>query len=221
MFGVSWTEVWQLRANLYAYLGNSLLHVMSNKSHAGLDESFWREFPLEPANDKMAVALDNLAQIACELRQIDGEQALCCVAVEYTQLFIGPGTPEVPLWESLYRPGASFLFGQPTFDMRALLRERGLALGEEVHQLEDHLGVELLYLSAVSEQFIHSIPSGDDVSQQILFIEQHPLAWIGQAQQKAAESMTVGYYAALLKLVYGVLLWDCELLHEYMECAAA
>lgn len=221
MNGASWAEVWHLRTNLYAFLGNSLLHAMSETRRAGLDESFWREFPLEPANEEMGAALDDLQRIVCELGQIDGEQALRRVVVEYTQLFIGPGAPKVPLWESLYRPGASFLFGQPTFDMRTLLRERGLALGEGVYQLEDHLGVELLYLSAVSEQFIHSIPSGDDVSQQILFIEQHPLAWIGQAQQKAAESMTVGYYAALLKLVYGVLLWDCELLHEYMECAAA
>ena len=40
-------------------------------------------------------------------------------------------------------------FGQATFEMRALLREAGLEVKNENNQYEDHIGIELLYLSAL------------------------------------------------------------------------
>lgn len=214
MENADWAEVWQVRAQVYAFLGNSLLGVMSEEDPAGLDPLFWCEFPLLPANAQMERSLAALEENARLLASLPGREAVHWVAAEYTRLFVGPGVPPAPLWESLYREGGKFLFGQPTFDMKQVLREHGLGLDEGARQLEDHLGVELLYLAAMSERFAAEGPGVADVRAQADFIREHPLWWVGELHKKVEAVVPDGYYAPLIELVWGVLLWDVELLGE-------
>ena len=216
MEDIAWKDVFELRAQLYAFLGNSLLAPMREDMRAGLDQSFWEQFPLEPANEHMDNALEALAACCGRLADCSEGERVRSANVEYTRLFMGPGAPPAPPWESLYREGGKFLFGQPTFDMRAVLREHGLALKEDAHQLEDHIGAELLFLAAMSERFVGKAPSADEVTDQVAFIDGHPLWWIGKLHAKAVAAADLGYYPALIELVWGVLEWDKELLSEYL-----
>lgn len=215
MADAEWGDVWRVRAQVYAFLGNSLLGAMSEETSAGLDPLFWREFPLRPANARMERSLAALEENARLMASLPGQEAVHRVAAEYTRLFVGPGAPPAPLWESLYREGGKFLFGQPTFDMKQVLREHGLGLDEETHQLEDHLGVELLYLAAMSERFAAGAPSAADVRGQAGFIQEHLLWWVGDLHAKAEALAPEGYYAPVIELAWGVLLWDAELLAEF------
>jgi TorA maturation chaperone TorD len=47
------------------------------------------------------------------------------------------------------------------------------------------------------------------------FIAGHPLEWIADLERDASTHGAIGFYAALLELIRGVLLWDCELLGEF------
>lgn len=52
----------------------------------------------------------------------------------------------------MYRPGfegATVGFDQATFEMRVLLRNAGLEVSIENNQYADHVGIELLYTSAL------------------------------------------------------------------------
>ncbi len=51
---------------------------------------------------------------------------------------------------------------------------------------------------------------------QEMFIADHLLAWIEELERDAAANAKIGFYAALIGLVRGVLLWDRQLLIEYV-----
>ena len=101
--------------------------------------------------------------------------------------------------------------------MRELFRQNLLALDEGLHQFEDHMGVELLFLAAMSERFSQDAPAEADVEKQIGFIDEHPLRWMGELHGKAERAAERPYYPALIELAWGVLLWDRDLLGESMK----
>lgn len=149
---VSWKEL----SEVYAFVGNSLLKPMTQTSDVGLEPAFWEAFPTFGSSEVAGVcaALAAYALAAREAAASDGRDAVECCAVEYTRLFVGPPRPAAAPWETMYRGGAAVGgatvgFGQATFEMRALLREAGLEVKNENNQYEDHIGIELLYLSAL------------------------------------------------------------------------
>lgn len=149
---VSWKEL----SEAYAFVGNSLLKPMTQTSDVGLDPAFWEAFPTFGSSEVAGAcaALAAYALAAREAAASDGRDAVECCAVEYTRLFVGPPRPAAAPWETMYRGGAAVGgatvgFGQATFEMRALLREAGLEVKNENNQYEDHIGIELLYLSAL------------------------------------------------------------------------
>lgn len=221
----NWIEVWQLKAQLYSFLGNSLLKPLSDDvSSEVLNPRFWRNFPLFPANRQMDEALGTLIVCTEKLMQLNRAEAQTAVNVEFTRLFIGPGKPSAPPWESLYCEGAVTLFGRPTEEMRELYRKRDLRLERPGKQFEDHLGLELLFLARCSEDSLtgttdvtHIDLLREEAIEQLAFIRDHPLWWIERLLDNATAAMSVGYYPALIKLTWGILLWDETLLVEYLQ----
>ncbi|MDR1422540.1 MAG: molecular chaperone TorD family protein [Coriobacteriales bacterium] len=211
----AWNELWQLRADLYAFFGNSMLKTMTIKTAMGLDPSFWEQLPIEASNEFLQTGVVDLIACGRALEPLGREKAVERVAIEYTRLFIGPAAPAAPPWESLYRAGSTVLFGQPTFEMRKLFAQVGVEASAESHQFEDHLGFELLYLGVNSAHFATVAPSSDSVLEQQEFIRSHPLSFIEPLLTKAREAATVGYYPALIQLVRGYLLWDLTVLEGY------
>jgi TorA maturation chaperone TorD len=218
-------------AELYSFLGNSLLKIMSPETSVGLDPVFWENFAanfgLEQLNEQRAPKLVNercgsalvsLRRVARELSSFPQKKAIERVGVEYTRLFVGPGTPAAPPWETLYREGGTVLFGQPTIDMRRLFSRAGVQASPESHQFEDHLGFELLYLAMTSARLAELPPGSESAAslahERQVFLQKHPLSFIEplyeKAQHASKERSLVGYYLALISLVWGVLLWDLE-----------
>ncbi|GHT78858.1 dehydrogenase [Actinomycetota bacterium] len=215
----NWNDIWQIRTNVYSFFATSLLKIVSGdpSTTAGLDPKFWQEFPIEPLNSHISQGIKDLTNCTKQLANLPRDKAIERVAVEYTKLFIGPGTPAAPPWETLYQEGATVLFGQPTFDIKALLAKHGLKASADSHQLEDHLGIELFYIVATSDGFTQTAPTDQQIQEQLDFLGTHPLSFIQQLQAKAKAASVVGYYPALLELIWGFLLWDQELLKEYLR----
>lgn len=90
-------------------------------------------------------------------------------------------------------------FGEPTFQMRVLLREAGLRIGDHHNQYEDHMGIELLLLSE------YCASDSADLTQIARYIQDHPLSWIGALAAKVRNASPVGYFAALLLLAEAIL----------------
>lgn len=150
-------ELTQL-SQMYAFVGNSLLKPMNQTEKTGLDPAFWAALP-DFENEAVDEALDDLYGFAedAQDRIARGEDPATDVAVEHTKLFVGPPKPAAAPWETYYpevpegvdAPEPTSGFGEPTFQMKDLLRKAGLELSNENHQFEDHLGIELLYASVL------------------------------------------------------------------------
>lgn len=213
---------WQTYADAYGFLGNSFLRPMSQTESVGLDPAFWEAFPdFESADVRAAlVRCVSFAEGACARTQA-GEDMVERVSVEFTRLFVGPPSPAAAPWETMYRAeNVTVGFGQATFDMRELLREAGLELKNENHQYEDHIGIELLYLSEMCRRVAEN-GAGDATdtatadaatadtesltAQVITFVEKHPLSWIDAFTSRITETYPEGYFAALANLVKALL----------------
>ena len=217
MTEASWQDVALFRSELYRFLGHCLLEPIQADRASLLRPAFWQKFPLAPANEVMSVALDKLDGITAALAKTPKDAALQKLQAEYMVLFLGPGEPLAPPWESMYRTPERLLFGPPAFQVREAMARFGVEAAAKYRQPEDHMGLEIMLLSAASEAAA-AIPGTDwkeSARWQGEFIKGHPLAWIDDWERDASAHGPTGFYGALIGLVRGVLLWDCELLAEY------
>ena len=203
---VSWKEL----SEVYAFVGNSLLKPMTQTSDVGLEPAFWEAFPTFGSSEVAGAcaALAAYALAAREAAASDGRDAVECCAVEYTRLFVGPPRPAAAPWETMYRGGAAVGgatvgFGQATFEMRALLREAGLEVKNENNQYEDHIGIELLYLSALCARAAEG--EGKVAEEVRAFAEDRLLTWLPFLRAAAEEAAPDGYLPLLLALADALL----------------
>ena len=107
--------------------------------------------------------LEAYARAAAENAEADATGALVysddpavagmiATSVEFTRLFIGPPRSAADPWETVNDPynDKKVGYGRATVAMQQLLAAEGLELGGENNQFEDHMGIELLYLSTSS-----------------------------------------------------------------------
>ncbi|MBB6446625.1 TorD/DmsD family molecular chaperone [Bacillus benzoevorans] len=215
----SWDDVWSLRSALYSFFANSLLEPIQGSNTVVFTKNSWNNFPIKCANPQMQSGIEWLLNCAAKLEAFSKEEATEQVMIEYTSLFLGPGLPNAPLWESFYRTSEKIYFGRTTFEMKAMLSAHGLESKHKNQQPEDHIGLELLLLSVFSDN-IAKCELEQQVSQirkQIAFIDEHLLSWIHELCRDAKEHATVGFYGGLIELIWGVLLWDRELLEEFVK----
>ena len=205
---------WKTLSEAYAFVGNSLLKPMTMTSSVGLDPAFWEAFPTFD-DEGVAAAVDACARYAEQAAQraSEGEDEVQRTAVEYTRLFVGPPSPAAAPWETMSRgEDVTVGFGQATFEMRELLRAAGLEVRNENNQYEDHMGIELLYLSSQCARVdagAEDAPAPDAVAD---FIEAHPLSWAEAFRARIAETAAHGYFAPLVGLAQALLGWHVQAL---------
>lgn len=202
---------WKALSEAYGFLGNSLLAPMTMTASVGLDGRFWEAFPTfgdQGLTDAVAACVCWTQSVRSRAEE-SGEDSVERCAVEYTRLFIGPPSPLAPPWETMYRASnVTVGFGQATFEMRQLLREAGFELRNDNRQYEDHMGIELLYLSDRCRWL-----SGDpveivDARQKLAsFIDDHPLDWIGSFRDCVEEQSPDGYFSRILLVTQCLLKW--------------
>lgn len=197
---------WALHADLYAFLGNSLLAPLRPDAAMGLDPAFWDAWACDGANEHVRSGIATLKEHAARCADLPLEQAMQQVDVEYARLFVGPPKPAAPPWETLNRnPDATCGFGEATFAMRELLRQAGLRLRNENRQYEDHLGIELLYLSERCRAFAEREPSFEEETAVREFVRERPLAWVPAFHGRIREAAPGGYFDGLVELAWGLL----------------
>lgn len=189
-------------SQMFAFVGNSFLKPMSQTARSGLDEAFWDSLP-SFGNDGAASALDVLAAWASGIDADRSDEAAQGLSVEYARLFIGPPEPLVAPWETFYaEKGVDTGFGEATFAMRGRLRRLGLSVCNENNQYDDHVGIELLY---VSECLRRAAQGADEAFEEAaVFSRDVALPWISVFGEKLDEANAT-YYAMLARLACALL----------------
>lgn len=214
-----WSEIWEFRTALYNSLASYLLEMIQEEKKNVLTPNFWRNYPIEPANPHLEAGLEQLITSTSELKKLSVEDALEQVAIEYTELFIGLARPKAPPVESFYYTNKKSLFDVKTFEMKQMLNKHGLESKRKGKQPEDHLGLKLLFIAVKTEQ-LHTLDPDKHslvIGNQIIFINKHILSWIPELCKDAKEHGTAGFYGGLIELIWGTLIWDRELLKEFID----
>lgn len=188
--------------DMLAFIGNSLLKPMTQTEPVGLDLLFWESLP-DFGDDGVGETIGLCKDTAWRIGKERGERAIEAVSVEYTRLFVGPPSPAAPPWETMYRASTNVGFGEATFEMRDRLHDLGLELSNENRQYEDHMGIELLYLSELCRR----AGKVDGCEEQArLFAAKHPLSWIDAFLGRIEEASPQGYFSCLVRLEKALLL---------------
>lgn len=174
-------------------------------------EAVFAELPFD--TDRPAVA-DGLARLQRWSRAYlagEPDATFAAVRADYTRLFEGPGKLPAAPWESVQREGEHLLFQTETLQIRTWYRRYGLQVIRLHQEPDDHLGLELAFVSHLAQLALAAHEAGDAarwaelIEAQVTFLRTHPQRWVPTwAGQAIAEART-DFYRGLAYLTVGVL----------------
>lgn len=141
----------------------------------------------------------------------------------FTKLFIGPGTPAAPLWESVYLSPKGLLFQQSTLDVRNAYAEEGFRFVGYPAEPDDCLGAELDFVKHLAQRTSDALENedyarcGQLIDSQISFLEHHLLLWVKEFSNNVQNAEVSQYYEVLSALLVSYLFFDACLLAEIKD----
>ena len=110
---------------------------------------------------------------------------------EYRRLFIGPGAKPAPPWGSVYTDRECVVFGATTLELRAWMREHGVARIADEKTPEDHIGLMLALMAWLAQN------QPADLGE---FLSLHFLTWAGHFLDELADAAEHPFYEGLARL---------------------
>lgn len=140
--------------------------------------------------------------------------------VEFSRLFIGPGTLPAPPWESFYTSSEQNLFDEAMYKVREHYHKEDLIYKKENNEPDDHLLLEIEFMlhlisqctkQSEQQQIAHYL------KRQSEFLIQHLGRWIKQFGEKLAESTESKLYSGAAYLAADFITNDMQYVKELME----
>ncbi len=139
------------------------------------------------------------------------DQAFGSLTADYTRLFIGLGEGFAAPWESVYFSEERLTFQEQTIQVRNWYRRFGLE-AERIHQEpDDHIGLELLFLSHLATLALQALEEQDQArfeecwAAQRDFTRQHLGAWALTWCDLVVANARTDFYKGLAALTRGAL----------------
>lgn len=161
----------------------------------------WPGRPSAESRDGVAALLESVRH---------GEDALA-VRRDFTQLFVGPERMTAPPYESVHRSEDRLIFEQETFVVRAAYAEFGLAAPRLNQEPDDHIGLEMAFISELCVRGLDALDSADTAALTLVlaaiarFLDEHLLAWGPQCLTLIATEATTSFYRGVGALGLGLL----------------
>lgn len=145
------------------------------------------------------------------------------VKSEYTKLLIGPGRLVAYPWESTYNGKENLLFQESTLRVRQFYRKYGYLPQEYPHVADDHIALELHFMSKLSQRALDAFQK-DDLKEtrslldgQQVFLKFHMLNWIPKYAENIKKSKTAHMYPQFAQGVNAFIQIDNEFIGEAIE----
>lgn len=133
---------------------------------------------------------------------------------DYIRLFVGPGKPLAPPWESTYNAdGECLVFQKETLEVRKQFKAQGLQVNNLYHEPDDHIAYELEYIAILSERIAEALENGNEdraeelARDQAIMFEKHVFVWAFKWVQAVQQYAETDFYRGIASLVQGFL---CE-----------
>ena len=158
-----------------------------------------------------------VAHAADELTQPMSADALERAEADYTKLFVGPGAPAAPFWESVYLDDREVLFLPSTSEVRRIYESEGLAVNATTgREAEDSLPHQLDFLATLSQRAFDAMNRGDIAEAVRLasvsssFEAAHMLSWLDTFAERAEHAEVGSLYPDLCHAVAAFIRADAE-----------
>ena len=131
---------------------------------------------------------------------------------DFNRLFVGPGHPLAPPWESYYLSHDHLLFQEQTLAVRQAYRYFDLEAPQGSREPDDSLSLELFFMAELCGRCVNTFDAGPHEARgEILealrqFAQSHILLWAPQCLQLVIEGAKLDYYRAAAFLTLGCLL---------------
>jgi DMSO reductase family type II enzyme chaperone len=168
----------------------------------------------EPALGQIVADLLRTLEIPGDEEQV--EQALRELEIEYNRLFVGPGHPQNPPYESVFRHPRGFtrsgVIEAVVQDVVRHYAQAGLGLASNYHDLPDHVATELGFMAYLAMQEAEA----DDnekavwVERERAFLREHLGAWLPRFCRQVWETSRHPFYVTLAQLTSAFVSLDVQ-----------
>lgn len=144
----------------------------------------------------------------------------------YYSLFMGPGRMDAPPWETLYVSKDQALFQQTTLGLRKEYVKHGFIPQSYPHVADDHLGLELHYVTLLAQRMIEAYASHDtqslvsNIKASCDFLENHLERWLPQFLQALCNAPNALLYEEYSDYVIDFISYDKTILVELEKNSA-
>ena len=142
-------------------------------------------------------------------------EVLDTLKTDFLYLFLGVGAPLATIWESVYFSQTRSLFGAETLQVRSWYSHYGLVIDNKGSEPDDHLGLELLFISHLARLSFEALEASDRKRYEGLraakqqFIAEHPMRWAEQWKDEVLKNARADFYKGIALLVVGALKDAC------------
>jgi TorA maturation chaperone TorD len=191
---------------------------------------FWKEPPAELLQ-RLSTGIGERAEAARNLHPLlyDGWTAIerflsdtppgqwaDHAAEEYIELFIGPHTPRINAYESVYLTGR--LFDRPLAEIRTVLKALGIAKVDDYSEPEDSLAFELETMRwLVDKQTAATDPDDEKLwlQRETDFLKEHLLIWAPVCAQDIERAQGANLYRGVALVLRGFLELEQALFRQW------
>ena len=140
--------------------------------------------------------------IACAVRAKKDrlDEYIQDLAVEFARLFVGPKNPPAIPYASFYLSESKTVMTDVTSDVRKRYLDAGMAVKDLYSTPDDHIGIELEFISYLTEKIIDLYEDGQRSEASRLFeirhnfINEHMALWVPVFVEKILESTQEDFY---------------------------
>ncbi|MDO5530899.1 molecular chaperone [Sutterella sp.] len=215
----NFTEILQNRRSFYALLARIYRIEADQALITGMQAM---TFPKETGSEK----LDRGYRALEAWLAAPGEDPVEDLAVDYARVFIGAGIQGKEAaypFESVYTSPQGLVMQDAWEKVCALYRAHGLGRPEHCDVHEDHIGLELDFMTRLIDEALAAGEKGDEgallgsLAEQKVFIETHLLNWIHGFLSDVRKYAESPFYLAAADITEAFVEMDDALLREILE----
>jgi anaerobic sulfite reductase subunit A len=171
----------------------------------------------------LADGFKQIAEYASTLKGNELEKARLELAVEYAGLFLGVWRVPAHPSESAYFTQGQLIMQEPRDEVLKLYRSMGVDRSSEFKEPEDHIALELQFMTHLCEKTNTFLQNGDFREAKKLlevqrdFLNEHLGKWVPKLSADILKSARRDFYKAVAKITEGYIEMDKKLVVELID----
>lgn len=210
------------RRDMYKFLSDALLHEYTAEQ---IDELKRMPVP-EDGNEEVRLGFRRIRNYLSH----PGPDPRTTLACEYARIYLSAGVYDgltAEPYESVFTSEEHIVMQDSRDSAVKTYRRERVNVSESLHLPEDHLGLELEFLSIMAgktgDELRRVVPDFAEVARladvQARFLDEHILNWIDDLTEKVIEYATLPLYPAIMQIIHGYATEDSDFMKELAAAA--